>query len=249
MVEALLRGRRRRDNDRLALAASGYAALGWPVCLGAQPRGRQPRERQGRDRVPQQRQPERWPGGTTPRNPPQRARLGRACSCDRVGCPAPGAHPLSPAWKLQATADPAVVGRWWAERPQASILLVTGRSFDVLDIPAAAGLRAIRWLERAAIRSGPVAVSADERTLFFVASRAANADEDEWWSCHLDCEPEVLPEVTGLRWHCRDSYVVAPPSRLSNGSAARWLTEPDNQPLPDALRLLEVLADACEEIA
>jgi hypothetical protein len=236
MVEAVLRGRRRRDNDRLAQAASGYAALGWPPCLGAQMRGRQPRERQGRDRVPQQRQP-------------QHSQLGRACSCDRVGCPAPGAHPLSPAWKLQATCDPVVVGQWWTERPQASILLVTGRSFDVLDIPAKAGLRAVRRLERDAIRSGPVAISANERTLFFVATRAANADEDEWWSCRLDCEPEVLPEVTGLRWHCRDSYVVAPPSRLSNGAVARWLTEPDDQPLPDALRLLEVLADACEEIA
>jgi len=59
----------------------------------------------------------------------------------------------------------------------------------------------------------------------------------------------VLPEVTGLRWHCRDSYVVAPPSRLSNGAEARWLAEPGTRPLPDALRLLEVLADACEEIA
>jgi Bifunctional DNA primase/polymerase, N-terminal len=236
MVEAVLRGRRRRDNDRLALAASGYGALGWPICPGAWPREGQPRQRHSRDRVPQQRQP-------------QQARAGHACSCDRVGCPAPGAHPLSPAWKLQATADPAVIGTWWNERPQASILLVTGRAFDVLDIPSAAGQVAIRQLERAGIRSGPVAASAMERTLFFVATRAADGDEDEWWSCHLDCEPEVLPEVTGLRWHCRDSYVVAPPSRLSNGMAARWLTEPDGQPLPDALRLLEVLADACEETA
>ena len=233
MVEAVLRGRRRRDNDRLAQAASGYAALGWPVCPGAQPREGQTRERQSRDRVPQQRQP----------------RPGRACSCDRVGCPAPGAHPLSPAWKRQATADPAVVGKWWKEHPQAGILLVTGRSFDVLDIPAAAGQVAVRQLERAGIKSGPVAVSAMDRTLFFVATRAAAGDEDEWWSCRLDCEPELLPEVTGLRWHCRDSYVVAPPSRLSNGMAAKWLTEPDAQPLPDALRLLEVLADACEETA
>lgn len=236
MVEAVLRGRRRRDNDRLVLAASGYAALGWPVCPGAHLRGRQPKERQARDRVPQQRQP-------------PSANAGRACSCDRVGCPAPGAHPLSLAWKMQASADPAVVGQWWTERPEATILLVTGRSFDVLDIPAEAGLRAIRRLERDGIRSGPVAISAMERALFFVWTRAADADEDEWWSCHLDCEPDVLPEVTGLRWHCRDSYVVAPPSRLSNGTAARWLTEPDDQPLPDALRLLEVLADACEEIA
>ncbi|HVB45378.1 MAG TPA: bifunctional DNA primase/polymerase [Streptosporangiaceae bacterium] len=221
MVEAVLRSRRRRINERLAHAAARYAALGWPVCAGAQPRDRQS----------------------------QQTGTGRACSCDRIGCPAPGAHPLSPAWKIQATTDRVVIAHWWSERPQASVLLVTGRFFDVLDVPVTAGLRALRRWERSGTRPGPVALSAQGRALFFVATRAALADDDEWWSCHLDCVPEVLPAVTGLRWHCRDSYVVAPPSRLSNGMTARWLIEPSSQPLPDALRLLEVLADACEEIA
>jgi hypothetical protein len=40
--------------------------------------------------------------------------------------------------------------------------------------------------------------------------------------------------------------VVAPPSRLPGAGAARWLREPGSHPLPDGLRLLEVLADACE---
>jgi hypothetical protein len=234
MVEGVQRARLRRTRGRMVLAASRYAAMGWPVCPGAQPRAPQPRERQ-----PRQLQPK-------PRTP--RGTLGRACSCDRVGCPAPGAHPLSPAWKLQATADVAVVGHWWHERPQASILLVTGRSFDVLDVPRRAGLLALRRLTRLGIPTGPVASSAGERVLFFVATRAGHGEEDEWWSCQLDCEPEVLPAVAGLRWHCRDSYVVAPPSRLSSGMAARWLAQPGTRPLPDALRLLEVLADTCEEI-
>jgi hypothetical protein len=241
VIEAGLRpGRRgnsaRRATGQLAAAASRYAALGWPVCPGAQPRERHPRERQARERHLQLREVRQ--GGS-----------GRACSCDRVGCPAPGAHPLSPAWKRQATADQAVIGPWWAERPDANILLVTGRTFDVLDVPLAAGHLALHRLAAAGTSCGPVAVSAGERVLFFVTSRAALADDDEFWSCHLDCEPEVLPEVTGLRWHCRDSYVVAPPSRLSDGSTASWLAEPDRGPLPDALRLLEVLADACEETA
>jgi hypothetical protein len=229
MVEAMQRGRRRRVNDRMLLAASQYAAMGWPVCPGVQLRASQNRERPVRER--------------------QLAGSGRACSCDRVGCPAPGAHPLSPAWKRQASADLAIVGRWWSQRPDATILLVTGRIFDVLDVPLAAGLDAMRRLEAANTACGPVAVSAGDRALFFVTSRAAVADDDEWWSCHLDCEPEVLPEVNGLRWHCRDSFVVAPPSRLTNGMTARWLAEPGTKPLPDSLRLLEVLADACEEIA
>ena len=222
MVEVVHRARRRRrDGERLARAASGYAARGWPVCPGAHPASSQARS-----------------AGST-----------RACSCDRVGCPAPGAHPISPAWQIQASTDPDVVSHWWTELPQAGILLVTGRSFDVLDVPLPAGQAALERMHRAGARPGPVAVSADDRALFFVATRAARAADDEWWSCHLDCEPDTLPTVTGLRWHCRDSYVLAPPSPLATGLTARWVREPGVAPLPDALRLLEFLADACEEMA
>ena len=88
------------------------------------------------------------------------------------------------------------------------------------------------------------------RTLFFVATRGAPEDEDEWWSCQLDCEPEDVGEVAGLRWHCRNSYVLAPPSRDPAGAAARWVCPPDEHAaLPDAVRLLEFLADAIEEEA
>jgi Bifunctional DNA primase/polymerase, N-terminal len=79
-----------------------------------------------------------------------------------------------------------------------------------------------------------------------VLSRAVLADQDEWWSCHLDCEPETVAQVSGLRWHCKDSYVLAPPSRSGGGVTARWIREPAEEPLPDGLRLLEFLADACE---
>jgi hypothetical protein len=94
-----------------------------------------------------------------------------------------------------------------------------------------------------------VAVSTGNRALFFVATRGRPADEGEWWSCHLDCEPETDSDVAGLRWHCRDSYVLAPPSRDSSAMQAQWLRPPDGRPLPDALRLLGFLADACEGAA
>jgi hypothetical protein len=229
MVEAVLRPRRRRASEKMAIAAQGYAALGWPVCQGARLRG-------GSRRV--------VPPGQDRKSPA----AGRACTCDRVGCPAPGAHPLSPAWKREASSDPAVVANWWSTAPQSSILLVTGRIFDVLDVPAGAGSAALARLGQAGIRPGPVAAGAGDRALFFVASRAAATGEDEWWNCHLDCEPEMVPAIAGLRWHCLDSYVLAPPSTLGGGAAVRWLVKPDATPLPDALRLLEFLADACEEI-
>ncbi|HLX46933.1 MAG TPA: bifunctional DNA primase/polymerase [Streptosporangiaceae bacterium] len=254
MVDVMLRRARRRERtarERMAAAARRYAGLGWPVCQGAYP-------------------PRVLPG----------AAAVRACSCDRIGCPAPGAHPVSPAWQLQATADPLTVGRMWATTPEANVILVTGRVFDVLDVPMTAGLTALAEMERAGIRPGPVAIlasperrsaalssperrsmtlsspgrrptaSTGDRALFFVATRGAPEIQDEWWSCHLDCVPDDdVAEAAGLRWHCRDSYVLAPPSRCGPGLTTRWIREPEGQPLPDAMRLLAHLADASADAA
>nr|WP_312881786.1 bifunctional DNA primase/polymerase [Actinomadura alba] len=172
----------------------------------------------------------------------------RACSCDRVGCPAPGAHPVSTMWGRQAGVDPAVHARWWSEHPEANLILPTGRVFDVFDIPAAAGDIALERIDRENVPVGPVADSGGQRHLFFVATRGAPDDEREWWSCQLDCSPENVAETPGMRWHCRDSYVVAPPSALPYGREVSWLRPPDGSPLPDPLRLLEVLADSCEQV-
>lgn len=229
MVEAVFRRGRRRAASQLAEAAAGYAARGWPVCQGAHLRPDSALlGASGRGRVRE---------------------TGRACSCDRVGCPAPGAHPVSPAWQLEASADPDEVSRWWQEQPDANVLLVTGRVFDVLDVPAPAGPIALATMDSAGVSPGPVALSAGGRALFLVATRGVPDDEVEWWSCHLDCEPDSVAQVAGLRWHCRNSYVLAPPSRYGRGLAAHWIRTPREHSLPDALRLLEFLADACDEVA
>jgi Bifunctional DNA primase/polymerase, N-terminal len=229
LVQSVLFSRRRRAGERTALAAQRYAALGWPVCPGAYPPPRGQRSAGAQRGV-------------------QRGGMQRACSCDRVGCPAPGAHPLSPTWQRQATTDPAEVTAAWQATPEANVILVTGRVFDVLDVPAPVGTAALARMEAAGIRPGPVAISPGNRALFFVTTRGVPFDEDEWWSCHLDSEPEILADVSGLAWHCRDSYVVAPPSRFDDGQTARWVRDPAASPLPDGVRLLEVLADVCEEL-
>lgn len=167
----------------------------------------------------------------------------RACSCDRIGCPAPGAHPLSHAWQSQASVDAEKLTGLYASLPDANIVLPTGRVFDVLDVPAAAGVMALARMTRAGAPVGPVAAMGDDRYLFFVATRGAPIDEDEWWSCQLDCVPEMNVEMPGMRWHCRNSYVIAPPSALPYGREVVWAKEPEGAPLPDPLRLLEVLAD------
>ena len=62
------RGRAAERHQPLGDVAAQYASMGWPVCVGAHP----------------------YRGTRAAMEP------GRACSCDRVGCPAPGAHPVSP---------------------------------------------------------------------------------------------------------------------------------------------------------
>jgi len=218
LADTVLRGRSRRTAGRIAEAAVRYASLGWPVCAGAYVPGRG-----------------------------ERSGAGRSCSCDRVGCPYPGAHPLSPAWQLTASTDADNVARMWLTVPEANIVLVTGRVFDVLEVAKAIGMAALTRMERGGVRPGPVAISATDRAYFFVRTRGAPVDEDEWWSCHLDCEPEEVADVSGLRWHCRDSYVIAPPSRHGNAGIARWLREPGSYQLPDGVPVLEMLADVCEE--
>ena len=117
------------------IVAAHYASMGWPVCLGAHPY-------------------RAAHGSIEP---------GRACSCDRVGCPAPGAHPVSPAWQMQATVDTNVIGGWWETRPEANVMLVTGRVFDVLDVPAAAGSVALEQMTAAGATMGPVSCLGDDR--------------------------------------------------------------------------------------
>ncbi|PYC77839.1 DNA primase [Streptomyces tateyamensis] len=171
---------------------------------------------------------------------------GYRCSCDRVGCPAPAQHPLSFAWQSQATTDTEQLARWLARDPQANFVTATGRAHDVLDVPAEAGRLALARLEELGV-PGPVAAVGEERYLFFTATRGRPEDEDEFWPSALDTDPDTMSEHPGLRWHCRGSYTLVPPARLADDSEVRWLRGPE-QALPDPLRVLDVLTDACTEV-
>lgn len=170
------------------------------------------------------------------------------CSCARIGCPTPGRHPVSFAWQTEASSDPEQVRRWLTADPEANFVTATGRVHDVLDVPLAAGEAALDRLAAEGTEVGPVAVADPDRMLFFTATRGRPEDEDEWWPCELDCHPETTNEHPGLRWHCRGSYVLLPPSRVPGGGGVRWRSGPE-RPLPEPLTLLEALTDACAELA
>ena len=185
---------------------------------------------------------------------PAAAPLGLSCSCDRLGCPTPAAHPLSRAWQVEADNDPDQLARWRIRHPGANYASPTGKTHSVLDVPDQAGADALQRILVTGTAPGPVA-EADGRYLFFVAPRTnpetdPDTDEDEWWSSSLDCRPETLDDTPGLRWHDRGSYVFVPPSVSMSGRTARWVYWPaEGTVLPDAVVVLEVLADVLAEFS
>nr|BFE85600.1 bifunctional DNA primase/polymerase [Planobispora longispora] len=168
----------------------------------------------------------------------------RACSCDRVGCPDVGNHPISRAWQMQATTDTALLAHWWRNEPEANIVLPTGRVFDVFDVPAAAGLAALATTDAAGTASGPVAVNGDRV---------------------LSMWPPATPPPTRTSGGRAPSTTAPRPSRRCPACAGTAGTAsssprppswrpvspprgcaPDGRPLPDPLRVLDILADVCE---
>jgi hypothetical protein len=163
------------------------------------------------------------------------------CSCARVGCPAPGAHPAHDDWMSEATTDPDRIRQWWAASPQASILLPTGRRFDVIDLPEPAGCLALARLERAGVAIGPVVATSARRMLFFVLpggrEKAPGILARLGWSAgQLD-----------LRCHGAGAYILAPPSSEGPAGPVYWARPPTdaNWWLPAARDLLCAIAYAC----
>ncbi|MBB1256147.1 bifunctional DNA primase/polymerase [Streptomyces alkaliterrae] len=171
------------------------------------------------------------------------ARRGRdGCSCGAGGCPAPGAHPLDASVEITAGTTVESATRLWDDMPPATLLLPTGRSFDVLDVPAAAGRRALVRLERMGLPLGPVALAPHGRAWFFVAPGAAAELPDllyrmGWEGIRLD-----------LRCRGRGDHITAPPSDFAGLGPVGWLRPPTlecaGRP-PQARLLLGTLAYVC----
>ncbi|MFJ6699212.1 bifunctional DNA primase/polymerase [Streptomyces sp. NPDC091272] len=164
------------------------------------------------------------------------------CSCGDASCPAPGAHPFDFAQVVPAGATLDEVTAACAQFPGAAVLLPVGRSFDVLEVAEAAGRRALVRLERMGIPLGPVSVTPDGRTHFFVAPGAAAALPEllyrmGWDDADLD-----------LRCLGPGAYVTAPPSDQAGLGHVRWLRPPSLDTAarpPQARLLLGTLAYIC----
>ncbi|MFI8433802.1 bifunctional DNA primase/polymerase [Streptomyces sp. NPDC079020] len=163
------------------------------------------------------------------------------CSCGDDGCAAPGAHAPRPDWAGQATGSAAAARRMWSKHPKASVLLPTGRTFDVIEVPESAGFLALARMERMDLTLGPVTCTPDRRMMFFVLPGAA---------------AKVSGLVRTLGWNAESidltgigegHYVAGPPTRVGGRGAVQWACRPTpaNRWLPDAEELISPLAYAC----
>ena len=159
-------------------------------------------------------------------------------SCGRPGCPIMGCHPAIPSWEDDASADAARVAVWWRHRPH-TVLLATGWTFDVLEVPAALGVRVLGTTRlhagvlghgQADVR-GPVAVTPAGRWMFLVRPGAPLRSE--------------LDNCLDVVRHGRGSWIPAAPSRTPEGPV-RWAVAPDrvHWRLPDPDAVQAMLVDA-----
>lgn len=155
---------------------------------------------------------------------------GHRFDCGRPGCPIMMCHPAMEAWEDTATTDDDLVHRWWRRRPY-SVLLVTGRRFDALEVPAALGLRVLgsARLHRAGI--GPVAVTAAGRWMVLVRPGAP-------------LRSELAHRLDVVR-HGHGSWIPAPPSRMLEGPV-RWAVPPERTQwsLPDPETVQDLLVES-----
>jgi hypothetical protein len=138
-----------------------------------------------------------------------------ACHCPRPDCAIPGVHPHDPKL-LAATTDDRMIRWWWSSRPDAPVLVATGRQVCALSLPAEAGARVLDYFDALNIATGPV-IATPTRYVLLVApysfpELAELLETQEW-----------VP--TSLRYHGPGGYVVLPPSSTATG-VLRWVRRP-----------------------
>lgn len=162
---------------------------------------------------------------------------GRRMACDRPDCLASSCHPLLDDWEAQSSTFAAQLDDWWSERPHA-LLLPTGHAFDVIEVPAILGARAVcgpptgpGGATSAGRVRGPVAVTAGGRWMFLMRSGGMLAPE-------LDHRVDVV-------CHSLGSWIPAPPTVLPEGPL-RWQVSPQRigwqLPDPEELQLALIQA-------
>jgi hypothetical protein len=135
------------------------------------------------------------------------------CTCGVPECSSPGKHPVESGWQKKATCDPALVDSYWAQRPNANVGIRTGKAAGVivLDIDGEAGEATLKTLiERyGALPETMIAITGRGRHFYFKAPAEPIKNGVACLGPGVDIRGE-------------GGYVIAPPSRHSNGRIYAW---------------------------
>jgi len=150
--------------------------------------------------------------------------VGTRYECDQPGCYTVTCHPGIPHWESVAGHDPDVIRAWWKDLHH-TVLLATGRSVDVLEVPGALGRLAAPSVH------GPVATAPSGRMMFLVRSGES-------------LRPELQDRLDVVK-HDLGSWVAIPPTDHPDGRMG-WDTPPEDCDwrLPDPYSVQSVLLAA-----
>lgn len=137
-----------------------------------------------------------------------------------------------------ATLDTSIIRRWWAEHPNCNIGLPIPPGFVVLDVDSDFALHAL---------------AAHDLDIPATVNAKTPRGYHFWFRCDRSVQPRV-GIFPGVDLRAPGSYVVAPPSRLSDGATYHWRGKPrregDYTEAPDWLLELAkqpVFVDGAEE--
>jgi hypothetical protein len=108
-----------------------------------------------------------------------------------------------------ATTDPEQVAAWWARTPQANIGLPTGITFDVVDIDGPTGY-----------------ASLSELGVPDHLGSALTPRGRHYYITPMEGRGNKAALKPGIDYRGAGGYVVAPPSRRSDGGIYRWVDFP-----------------------
>jgi len=168
---------------------------------------------------------------------------GGRCSCGQAGCRRPGRHPRPPTGVREATADAAVIRRWWRRWPDTGVGVATGAVSGLMGVALDEARRGLSEWQRL---QGPDGVGPDTLALADGPGRCLKLFAHPRQDRLLQSLPAV-GGCLGIAVIGDGGWVPAPPSRSPGGSRVQWLPPCDpavEAPEPLPAWLLQLLGPA-----
>lgn len=165
------------------------------------------------------------------------------CSCGKPDCGSQGKHPRFNAWQKEASADPAVVARWWQKWPDSNVGVALGPESGIvaIDVDTKAGEQLVKELA-----GGNV-----ERTALYRTGKGHRL---------LYAVPDGLPAppvtrvvqfggTEGVRFQSTGGQCVMPPSLHPAEKLYAWVEGRDPESCPPAPMPEWLVAEMCRPTA